>query len=449
MQITHFYCSLCGDAFTSPKKSVIVRHVMEQHSGYGFRCLGCSRLFGRGGQEHTGCKYPEGDQVVLVERVSGRSGGDVEQSYEAYKDSVNSKISEKLAPPPAPKRARSLSAGPSESGSRKRARSVRNYRSASVNQKSARRSYSVVATAPAPAVVTSPVARVAPPPPPTFASAGSHGPKLTSATVDTQVTSRSVEPQGQSTKATPAYVEEVSTETLTVTVNPEETASNTGSFASSTRTAVPEEGEVHSSSRSGCSGGISITVDPSESIEPRSLMPPPPPPPTTTRTDRSVFQRLNPPLSTSVVGAPAALTLTDGTQEQIRRDVKLASWSDCQRQRIVLDVGGTRFPTSIPTLQSDPGSLLCAMVEPGSVMRPWRMDEHNCPVYFLDRDPAHFRLILNYLRPERQSNLALPREIKYLYEIRTEAEHYELSGLVEKVDRRIAIMNEAKCDPIS
>ena len=90
----------------------------------------------------------------------------------------------------------------------------------------------------------------------------------------------------------------------------------------------------------------------------------------------------------------AIATLSQGNLS----DVKLGGWSDIQAGRVILDVGGTRYITSRSTLRTDPGSLLCAMVRQGSPMRPWRIEENNTPVYFLDRDPAHFRHILNYLR---------------------------------------------------
>jgi hypothetical protein len=88
----------------------------------------------------------------------------------------------------------------------------------------------------------------------------------------------------------------------------------------------------------------------------------------------------NPPARRVVV---EALTLEDMS------GVKLAEWSDIQSGRVVLDIGGTRFITSNTTLRADSGSLLCAMVRQGSPMRPWKVEDGN-PVYFLDRDPAHF-----------------------------------------------------------
>lgn len=71
-----------------------------------------------------------------------------------------------------------------------------------------------------------------------------------------------------------------------------------------------------------------------------------------------------------------------------------------------------------------------------------RIDEYNSPIYFIDRDPAHFRHILNYLRlGSSWMPHSLPRELRYLHEIRVEAEFYQLKGLVENLDRRIAILS--------
>ena len=108
---------------------------------------------------------------------------------------------------------------------------------------------------------------------------------------------------------------------------------------------------------------------------------------------------------------------------------------------------GTRFYTSRPTLKADPSCLLAAMLEPGSPMRPFRHDENNSPVYFLDRDPRHFIHILNYLKNiSCWSAHVLPNKLCYLYELRMEAEHYMIQGLVEILTRRIALLTEAHLD---
>lgn len=144
----------------------------------------------------------------------------------------------------------------------------------------------------------------------------------------------------------------------------------------------------------------------------------------------------NPPARRVVV---EALTLGDMS------GVKLAEWSDIQAGRVVLDIGGTRFLTSKTTLRADPGSLLCAMVRQGSPMRPWRVDD-GTPVYFLDRDPVHFRHILNYLRLGSMWSInSLPREVRYLHDLKAETDHFNLVGLKFTIERRFNIL----CDDIS
>ena len=63
---------------------------------------------------------------------------------------------------------------------------------------------------------------------------------------------------------------------------------------------------------------------------------------------------------------------------------------------IDLDVGGTRFRTTRQTLLSDPNSMLAKMFHPGSSFSAPGVKKDGA--FFLDRDPAHFGAVLNYLR---------------------------------------------------
>ena len=214
-----------------------------------------------------------------------------------------------------------------------------------------------------------------------------------------------------------------------------QTADNV-SVALSSHHSEAEEGEVTDTVDL-----VSLLVGPTETLEASSMMMSPPP-----RTTCLVSSR-------QVVSTPTLL-VNNIRRESVQisitasvTEVKMASWYEHQQGRVVLDIRGTRFVTSKATLRGDPGSLLCAMTQPGSPMHYMRIDEYNSPIYFIDRDPAHFRHILNYLRlGSSWMSQSLPRELRYLHEIRAESEFYQLKGLVENLDRRIAILSEARFD---
>lgn len=88
---------------------------------------------------------------------------------------------------------------------------------------------------------------------------------------------------------------------------------------------------------------------------------------------------------------------------------------------VVINIGGIRFSTSRKTLSRLPEHLRNLI--PSTSNRE----------AFFDRDPTHFRLILNFLR---DGSCALPlRNRQALQEIRTEARFFGLADLVEEADR--------------
>lgn len=195
---------------------------------------------------------------------------------------------------------------------------------------------------------------------------------------------------------------------------------------------------------------LSIAVGPLESLEATACTPPPWEPSVAaetapaeelyepdshqknfSQTGREMGPPDNPPARRVVVEA-----LTLGNMS----GVKLTEWNDIQAGRVVLDIGGTRFTTSKTTMRADPGSLLCAMIRQGSPMRPW-MVEDGTPIYLLDRDPSHFRHILNYLRLGSMLSInSLPREVRYLHDLKAEADNFNLVGLNSTIERRINIL---------
>ena len=85
---------------------------------------------------------------------------------------------------------------------------------------------------------------------------------------------------------------------------------------------------------------------------------------------------------------------------------------------VKLNVGGHYFTTTLHTLTKDPNSRLAAMFS----------GEHaENSTLFLDRDGQHFRFILNYLR---NGELVLPDDAKFVKELETEAQFYQIEGIL-------------------
>ena len=90
------------------------------------------------------------------------------------------------------------------------------------------------------------------------------------------------------------------------------------------------------------------------------------------------------------------------------------------------------FMTSTLTLTRDPDSMLAAMF---SGRHALRQDDDGA--YFIDRDGTHFRYVLNYLRDGGFRPGTLPANACFLGELCTEAEYYQLDGLVQLVTGHI------------
>ena len=100
-----------------------------------------------------------------------------------------------------------------------------------------------------------------------------------------------------------------------------------------------------------------------------------------------------------------------------------------QEEAVVLRIGGKDFPTSMVTLRADPTSLLAVMLTAKSPFRPCAKKH-----FYLDRDPTHFRYILNYLRGGAHiESTTLPNDERSLMELLVEARFYMCVRLQEIV----------------
>mmetsp|Transcript_15768 Transcript_15768/g.17523 ORF Transcript_15768/g.17523 Transcript_15768/m.17523 type:complete len:344 (+) Transcript_15768:72-1103(+) len=90
-------------------------------------------------------------------------------------------------------------------------------------------------------------------------------------------------------------------------------------------------------------------------------------------------------------------------------------------ERVTLNVGGSKFHTTVYTLTRHPESLLYAMFKGTFPVEPNEDGE-----YFVDRDGTHFGYMLNYLR---DGDLDLPHNEFELRQIEREARYYGLPEL--------------------
>ena len=128
-------------------------------------------------------------------------------------------------------------------------------------------------------------------------------------------------------------------------------------------------------------------------------------------------------------------TQTNAVSEQ---DPKSASLAQVQRERVGLDIGGEIFITSKSTLLRFPKSLFGRMLKDPTVSPCYTKD--HADVYFLDRDPEFFRIILHFLRDgPRNISCHLPSDPVTLRKIHIEAVYYGLDTLADVIGNMMCV----------
>jgi hypothetical protein len=97
-----------------------------------------------------------------------------------------------------------------------------------------------------------------------------------------------------------------------------------------------------------------------------------------------------------------------------------------QKTKVILNVGGSMFTTSVTTLTRYPESMLATMFSGRHTLFP---EEDG--TYFIDRDGTYFRYILNYLRCG--ADVVLEAKPSVLSELLAEARFYQLEGLKDAI----------------
>lgn len=95
------------------------------------------------------------------------------------------------------------------------------------------------------------------------------------------------------------------------------------------------------------------------------------------------------------------------------------------QQIVVLNVGGVYFWTTRSTLVGISDTFFCKLM--GS-----HFNTDGC--YFIDRDPSHFRHILNHLR----GSTVLPHDAMTLQELQVEADFYCLRELADTIHKLLS-----------
>ncbi|KAK7232275.1 hypothetical protein SO694_00030326 [Aureococcus anophagefferens] len=131
----------------------------------------------------------------------------------------------------------------------------------------------------------------------------------------------------------------------------------------------------------------------------------------------------------------AARRALEDERRTFDREVREAEARNARAEDVVtLNVGGTMFTTSVETLCADADSMLAAMFSGRHALRP--ADDGSL---FIDRDPKHFGLVLNFLR---DGPAAVPPALRLSTggadealraEIFAEANYYQVLGLAALV----------------
>ncbi|XP_062605794.1 putative potassium channel regulatory protein [Saccostrea cucullata] len=110
--------------------------------------------------------------------------------------------------------------------------------------------------------------------------------------------------------------------------------------------------------------------------------------------------------------------------------IKLNILKEQQVGRVILNVGKRKFETSRRTLTSDPSSLLAAMTNRNSPIKP------SNDTYFIDENPCYFDFVLDYLKSPGAFPNIPPSDFTVLRQLYVEGKFYSLSGLVLTVEKK-------------
>eukprot|EP00729_Bicosta_minor_P004021 gene4021-10844_t len=107
------------------------------------------------------------------------------------------------------------------------------------------------------------------------------------------------------------------------------------------------------------------------------------------------------------------------------------------KQKVKIDMGGTRFTTARSTLKACPESLLAAMFSG----RYQQLPDEQEGSFFIDRDGRYFHHILNYLRSPKE--FEMPKDLQTLNRVLNDASFFRVTPLMAVVSEAIRSIQAA------
>jgi len=120
------------------------------------------------------------------------------------------------------------------------------------------------------------------------------------------------------------------------------------------------------------------------------------------------------------------MEIREEKQKWEEEKAKISSIFVFQGQVIDLNVGGTHYSTSHSTLTKYPDSMLGIMFSGRHDLETMKCSDDG---FFIDRDGARFRYVLDYLRDGKDVVQSFPKLADVLLGLLYDAKYYQLNGL--------------------
>ena len=124
------------------------------------------------------------------------------------------------------------------------------------------------------------------------------------------------------------------------------------------------------------------------------------------------------------------IEIKEEKQKWEEEKAKINSTFVFQGQVIDLNVGGTHYSTSRSTLTKYPDSMLGVMFSGRHDLETMKRIDGS---FFIDRDGARFRYVLDYLRDGKDIVQSFPKSVDVLLGLLYDAKYYQLNGLTTAI----------------